>query len=213
MGPYRPAVMREVKWGLELDYNFFTSNEADRSAYLQHGADEHSIVGDAKFVNPAKGDFRVAEDSPALTIGFKNFPMDQFGVCDPKLRSMARTPDIPRLGDMSSDPEAIVYDWLGGKIRDLQGGEYSAWGISSEAGGILVLYAHGWRPIGQANLRKGDLIYSCGGAQVKNVEDFSRCIQSAPANQALTLLIRRGSRGGVKVVFPNRPSVPKAVER
>jgi len=213
MGPYRPAVMREGKWGLELDYNFFTSNEADRSAYLAHGVDEHSVVGDAKFINPAKGDFRVAEDSPALAIGFKNFPMDQFGVRDPKLRSMARTPDIPRLRNVLSDPEAIVYDWLGGKIRDLQGGEYSAWGISSEAGGVLVLYAPGWMAIGEANLRKGDLIYSCGGAQVKNVEDLSRCIQAAPADQPLTLSIRREGRGRSKVVFPERPPVPKRPTR
>jgi len=213
MGPYRPARMREEKWGLELDYNFFTSSEADRSAYLAHGADEHSVVGDAKFMNPAKGDFRVAEDSPALAIGFKNFPMDQFGVRDPKLRSMARTPDIPRLRNVLSDPEAIVYDWLGGKIRDLQGGEYSAWGISSEAGGILVLYAPGWMAIGQANLQKGDLIYSCGGAQVKNVEDLSHCIQAAPSDQPLTLSVRREGRGGGKIVFPERPPVPRAPER
>ena len=35
----------------------------------QAGRDEHSIEADAQFVDPAKGDFRVKEGSPALKIG------------------------------------------------------------------------------------------------------------------------------------------------
>jgi len=30
------------------------------------------------FVDPAHGDYRVKPGSPALALGFKNFPMDQF---------------------------------------------------------------------------------------------------------------------------------------
>lgn len=213
MGPYRPARMGTGKWGLELDYNFFTSNEADRSAYLQHSVDEHSVVGDAQFINPAKGDFRVAEDSPALAIGFRNFPMDQFGVRDPKLRSMARTPNIPRLLNLMSDPEAIVYNWLGGRIRDLQGGEYSAWGVSSEAGGILVLLAPRYGAGRELRLRNGDLIYACNGIAVKGVEDLIKVISETPTDDALSLQVRREGRGRVKLTSPERPPVPKAPKR
>ena len=213
MGSYRPARMGTGKWGLELDYNFFTSNEADRSAYLQHSVDEHSVVGDAQFINPAKGDFRVAEDSPALAIGFKNFPMDQFGVRDPKLRSMARTPNIPRLLNLMSDPEAIVYNWLGGRIRDLQGGEYSAWGISSEAGGILVLLAPRYGAGRELRLRNGDLIYTCNGIAVKGVEDLIKVISETPTDDALSLQVRREGRGRVKLTSPERLPVPKAAKR
>jgi len=40
-----------------------------------------------RFINPAEGDFRVKEGSPALKLGFKNFAMDQFGVVNPRLKS------------------------------------------------------------------------------------------------------------------------------
>jgi len=53
------------------------------------GLDVHSVMGDPMFVDTAKvfradyaprGDFSVKTGSPALTVGFKNFPMDSFGV-------------------------------------------------------------------------------------------------------------------------------------
>lgn len=43
------------------------------------GYGEGSALGDPKFVDPANGDYRVKSDSPALKLGFKNFPMDRFG--------------------------------------------------------------------------------------------------------------------------------------
>ena len=49
------------------------------------------------FVDPANGDFRVKEGSPALKLGFVNFPMDQFGVQKPELKAIARTPEMPKL--------------------------------------------------------------------------------------------------------------------
>jgi hypothetical protein len=35
-------------------------------------------VADPMFVNPATGDYGVKDGSPALTLGFKNFPMTGF---------------------------------------------------------------------------------------------------------------------------------------
>jgi len=209
MSPYRPARMGDGKWGRELDYNLFTSNEADRDAFKDHGVDAHSVVGDAQFIDPAAGNFQVAEGSPALALGFRNFPMDHFGVRDPRLRAQARTPEIPSLRNISSDPTSIVYDWLGGKIRNIEGGEYSAWGISSEAGGVMVLFAPGYTAIGEVGLRDGDLIYACNEKAVKSVDDLVRIISAASADQPLTMQIRREGRGGIKVVFPEKPLVPR----
>ena len=70
----------------------------------QSGRDEHSIVADAQFVDPAQGDYRVKEGSPALTLGFVNFPMDRFGVQRPGLKALARTPVLP--GQKSAGPSA-----------------------------------------------------------------------------------------------------------
>jgi hypothetical protein len=58
----------------------------------QSGRDGNSVEADALFVNPAAGDYRVREGSPALRLGFQNPPMDQFGVQWPKLKRIARTP-------------------------------------------------------------------------------------------------------------------------
>ena len=212
MGPYRPARTGTGQWGRELDYNLFTSNEADRSAYTDHGADVHSVVGDAQFVDPATGNFQVAQGSHAIALGFRNFSMDHFGVRDPQLRAQARTPEFPVLRNVSSDPSSIVYDWLGGKIRNIEGGEYSAWGISSEVGGVMVLVAPGYREIGAAGLRDGDLVNACNDKAVRSVDDLVRIISTTPADQPITLQIRREGRQGLTLVFPERPPVPQHPE-
>jgi hypothetical protein len=57
--------------------------------WLAAGLDQHSQIADPQFVDTAKvfrpdyaprGDFSVKTTSPALALGFKNFPMDSFGV-------------------------------------------------------------------------------------------------------------------------------------
>ena len=86
-------------WGRDLDYNLVHKDGAlpTPAARLQQqsGRDEHSLVADARFIDPAKGDYRVADGSPALSLGFVNFPMDQFGVRKPALKAIARTPLLP----------------------------------------------------------------------------------------------------------------------
>jgi len=79
-------------WSFGASPNF--TNFDDRSAHLftwanwqAGGNDLHSVVGDPLFndsnkvwPNGCKGDFSLKAGSPALTLGFKNFPMDSFGV-------------------------------------------------------------------------------------------------------------------------------------
>jgi hypothetical protein len=48
--------------------------------WVAGGCDVHSKVADPLFVDPAKEDYRVRDGSPALSLGFKTFPMDSFGV-------------------------------------------------------------------------------------------------------------------------------------
>ena len=106
MRPYLPSHMQtdlwgreedRNKWGKEIDRNLFTTSEADRIKFAANGCDAHSRVGEPRFVDPAKGDYRVKAGSPALQLGFKNFPMDQFGVTSPRLKAIARIPDFPKV--------------------------------------------------------------------------------------------------------------------
>ena len=43
------------------------------------GYDRNSIIADPGFKDPANGDFRLPEDSPAIRIGFKPFPLNEAG--------------------------------------------------------------------------------------------------------------------------------------
>ncbi|MHC4495046.1 MAG: hypothetical protein ACYSYM_04395, partial [Planctomycetota bacterium] len=53
------------------------------------GLDEHSLEADPMFRDPDELDFQVKPGSPALKLGFKNFPMDRFGVTKPQFRKLA----------------------------------------------------------------------------------------------------------------------------
>ena len=98
---YLPAGgMPTTPWGRELDYNLvhkagLTTPAPAVKLAQQSQRDANSVMADAMFVNPVAGDFRVKAGSPALKLGFVNFPMDQFGVQKPELRAIARTPQIP----------------------------------------------------------------------------------------------------------------------
>ncbi|MCM2369730.1 PDZ domain-containing protein [Aporhodopirellula aestuarii] len=66
-----------------IDYNVFY-NGGDEvvlgdSGWDSANWDTHSVIADPLFVNPETLDYSVREGSPALELGFANFPMDQFG--------------------------------------------------------------------------------------------------------------------------------------
>jgi hypothetical protein len=99
---YLPAGgMPPTPWGKDMDFNLVhregmtEPNPATKLAE-QSKRDANSIIADAMFVDPANGDFRVKDGSPALKLGFVNFRMDQFGVQKPELKAIARTPQMPK---------------------------------------------------------------------------------------------------------------------
>jgi hypothetical protein len=96
---YKPIEVKRP-WGRECDRNLLHRpgpSAATPAAELreQSGRDENSLAADARFEDPARGDYRVKAGSPALELGFANFPMDQFGVRPPALRAIAKTPVLP----------------------------------------------------------------------------------------------------------------------
>ena len=44
------------------------------------GFDRRSVFADPLFVDPERGDYRVRSESPALALGFENFPMNLWGL-------------------------------------------------------------------------------------------------------------------------------------
>lgn len=182
---YQPAVMPPPPWGEEMDFNLFHEEGAASTPasdlQKQSGRDEHSLVADAQFINPAAGDYRVKPGSPALALGFVNFPMDQFGVQKPGLRQKARQPTMPdekSRSENSSMRDASKQTLLGATIRNIANeDEMSAHGLPGVVG-VLVLEVPGNSPLAQAGLRPNDVIISLNG---KRVEDFKALRQQVSA--------------------------------
>jgi len=140
--------------------------------------DVNSIVGDPMFVDSAKGDFSVKPGSPALKLGFKNFPMDKFGVVKPELKKIARTPKIP-VPNIPKDMKGVVPEepkktatWFGAKIKALEGEDFSAFGVAKEEGGIQLVEVPTGSKAAKAGLKAGDVIQSMNGRSVKTNADL-----------------------------------------
>ncbi len=174
MGAYRPAGgMPQGNWGKEIDRNLFTTSEADRTRFANHGCDRHSLVGDALFYDASRGDFRVKKESPAAKLGFRNFPMDRFGVQSPRLKAMARVPEVPQIRIAAPiAPAGATHQWLEANVRALQGEEYSAYGVSKESGGVLLVEVPANSTAAKWGFRTGDLIQSVNSRPVQSPADL-----------------------------------------
>lgn len=126
-------------------------------------------MADAKFVDPASGDYRVKPGSPALALGFVNFPMDRFGVRKPELKAIARVPQIsqgkistPAAATRAADP----VNWLGANLRNITGeGEMSAFGLPGVTG-VLVLEVPADSILAKAGIQKNDVILAIEGGKI-----------------------------------------------
>jgi len=177
MGAYRPAVMKIAKWGKEVDRNLFTTSEADRTKFAANGCDANSLVGDAQFVDAARGDYRVKDGSPALKLGFVNFPMDQFGVQSPRLKVIARTPELPGLEaarPVTRSEARVEHYWLQAKARNLEGEEFSAFGVSKESGGVQLIEVPPGSAAAKCGFQANDLIQDINFQPVKTFAELMR---------------------------------------
>ncbi len=198
-GAYRPAVMQRAiaadgKWGQELDYNLFATNQEDRDKFQVNGCDQNSMVGDPMFINPKEGNFTVKEDSPALKIGFKNFNMDQFGVVSEKLRKIAKTPNIPKEIVSGNTVTGKVYTWLGAKVKNVETlGEQSANGLSSMSG-VLLLDVPTNSELGQRGFNTSDVIVGVNKQEVKTFEQLMQLLQGLQSKKNCTINMMRNQQ-------------------
>jgi hypothetical protein len=66
------------KWDLIKSHN--PPRKYSLSEWRALGFDRNSVFADPLFVDPANGDYRVHNESPALRLGFENFDMEKFGL-------------------------------------------------------------------------------------------------------------------------------------
>lgn len=147
-------------WGDEIDYNCFPD-----SAAMPSVTDKHSLAGSPGFVNPLGGDYRVIPSSPALRTGFRNFPMDSFGVVSPQLRRLAKKTPLPVLAQQHLLSSATT-NWSGARIKNIETlGERSAAGLPDNNGVYVVSVPAKFR----YRLQAGDVILKAGTTPVPNV--------------------------------------------
>lgn len=83
----RPIRMKTADWAAGIDRNLYWNANTrafrvegdDWAAWRAKGFDQNSTFADPQFVDPLSGNYHVRATSPALALGFKNFPMDGFG--------------------------------------------------------------------------------------------------------------------------------------
>ena len=206
MSGYKPILIEH--WGKELDYNLFPTSEALAKA-RSNGTDAHSAVGRPGFKDPAHGDFRVADDSPAIALGFHNFSMDGFGVTSPRLRALAKQPEIPEAIFVDDRQSAQLRQTLGMTFKSVDtASEQSAAGLASIQG-VLILAVEPGGLSAAAGLRPGDvilLITEGDNGQAKSTataEDFLAAYQSGRGGGESTLEISRDQHLQT-IKLPNR---------
>ena len=211
MGSHRGARMpKENSKGKRIDSNlFFSSNSKDKDRHAKYGWDVNSIAADPGFIDPASGDFRVKEGSPAFDIGFKNFPMDQFGVKKPSLKAIAATPVIPPLnvsGESSSGSSAAVAStgryWLGAKIHELVGEEFSSYGVTKEDGGVALDEVPDGCEAKRLGFKAGDLIQGVNEHKVSNLRQWSSALIKA-GDAPMKIKVVRDQQTSVRSVSAN----------
>lgn len=187
-------------WGLEVDYNYFASPD-DMEAARRNGTDVNSLAGDPVFVAPAEGDYRVAGGSGALDVGFRNFPMDSFGVIHPPLRALAESPELPvdRWRGMGAKAQVDdSFEWNGLRFKSVTTeGERSATGIASVKG---VLVTEGYNP--DVDLRPNDVILEINDVPTDNAFILRRELESLGGKQATAVRFRNQKAGRITISHP-----------
>ena len=171
------APIRVPVWGKMVDSNFFIQKAALLAAQ-KNKTDFNSLQGDPQFVNAAAGDFRVKPSSKALTIGFKNFPMNEFGVVSSALKSKAAKPRIVAVRTLEMAKKGATTEWFGAIIKNVETlGEQSASGLSDKNGILIVSVTPG--SVSERNgLAPGDVIRKINGKEVSNVAEMLTALQA-----------------------------------
>ena len=197
---YFPAIMNSaipdnVKWGKELDYNYFVASEAHKVKFNANDCDLNSAYGEAGFVDAANGDFRVANNSEALKIGFVNFPMDQFGVQKPTLKAIAKTPVIPALRISYDKAAPFVQNtkskWMDVELKEPKGDEMSAFGIAFDAGGVALSTVQPDGIASKLGFRTSDLVQEINGVRIKTISDLKNFVDNNSDKKSFTIKIIR----------------------
>ena len=168
--PHAPISMDG--WGTQIDYNWFV-NPGSLTKSQEYGIEHHSRAGDPLFVDPDNGDYSLKNESPVYAMGWKNFPMDQFGVVDEDLKAIAKTPELPKFIKPKTTG-SDVQPFYGGRLKNVEtDGEVSATGLYGKIG-VYVIIAPTNGVFEKLKLKKNDVILKVNNS---NIEDLDKLLE------------------------------------
>ena len=184
--------IRLQDWGEEIDYNLFP-DEGSLETARENGTDTNSTFGEPEFSDPDNLDFSVVENSPALSLGFVNFPMDQFGVKKPHLKRIAATPVVPELisslgGEL---PVRRAVAWLGAEISNITTMEERSASGLGKSSGVIISEIPAGSAAARSGLMEGDVIIMAEGEDVNSIPDLLKIHQENNWTGKLDLVIYR----------------------
>jgi hypothetical protein len=195
-------------WGGIRDYTFVHNPAAQKvepAVALQRETldDAHSLYGNAQFVAPEVGDFSVAADSPALQVGFENFPMTEFGVTSKHLKALAETPPFRMPQRFANNvyrvpPEMKV---LGATVRSMRSlADVSATGMQEAIGSYLIDVPAN-SPLVEYGFKSGDVVLIIDRQSTASARDFKRVVGKLRAGSHTAKVWRGQAEVNVKFDF------------
>ena len=201
---YKP-IRVPTPWGKQCDYNLLHNPAQPETAAAtnlqqQSKLDQNSIIANAMFIDPTNGDYRVANNSPAIKLGFKNFPMDRFGVRKAELKAIARTPVLPIVVETKTKTVVDVLSyWQGATVKSLSGEEFSAFGVSKEDGGIHLTQVPAGSFAAGAGLKTNDLVQAINDKPVTTISGLAKATDRAEG-KPLKIRYVRGQKSSMKTM-------------
>ncbi len=180
----------------EFDYNLFYCDEVAPTItgvgdpmtleeWKEKGFDTHSLFADPLFIDPSNGNYQVKPDSPAIKLGFKNFPMNRFGVLKPEFQIEAAKESRafqPAPTIQETSPSSESFTWMGAKVKNLTTeAEMSAAGIGRKSG-VLFLEIPPESPAAQTGFQSGDVLLKVGRTEIHTIRDLRQAIKENVGN-------------------------------
>jgi hypothetical protein len=188
--------------GQLIDNNIFTDSVSYKTALSYGGTDAHSIVSKVHFIDPASGDFRVADSSvEVFRMGFQNFDMSQFGVVSERLKALSEKPVMPTPIFFSNETSSEVLTWESVQIKNLETlGERSATGMDSERG-VYVVSVGAYGNELRDYLKSNDVILGFAGKPVNKLDDLYQAVAGSDLKKPQQMLIYRNQKEN-KITIP-----------
>jgi hypothetical protein len=201
---YHPAGMNHTDQPALINSNFVHQANAvtsPASGLTRFGGDQHSLLGDARFIDPVQGNYALQSNSPAITLGFIPFDTSRFGVRPPQLKAIARQAQLPGTLEAATlksggwDREyktPITASWRGITLQNLHSpAEMSAFGLARNQKGLLVTAINPNSITHKNGIQNNDVILQINQTPTPSLAELGDLLKTIQPAAPLTLTIWR----------------------